>query len=121
MKQQLLAVSYGDKLYKCRLNPSERPVVTIGNEWSNTITNLDLEESLKMNWDLENRVWKIEGRTIHVNKGNKIELKNHKSLHMWITYVEEVAVYDIATKYSITLSEREGDDITIDGTGADIC
>ncbi|MGG0240016.1 type VII secretion protein EssC [Bacillus rhizoplanae] len=120
MKQQLLAVSYGDKLYKCRLNPSERPVVTIGNEWSNTITNLDLEESLTMNWDLENGVWKIEDRIIHVNKGNQIELKNHKSLHMWITYVEEVAVYDIATKYSITLSEREGDDITVDGTGADL-
>ncbi|MGF9963743.1 type VII secretion protein EssC [Bacillus rhizoplanae] len=120
MKQQLLAVSYGDKLYKCRLNPSERPVVTIGNEWSHTITNPDLEESLTMNWDLEKSVWKIEDRTIHVNKENRIELKNHKSFHMWITYVEEAAVYDIATKYSIALSEREGDDITIDGTGADL-
>ncbi|PED05902.1 type VII secretion protein EssC [Bacillus pseudomycoides] len=111
--EQLLALSYGNRLHKCRLHPFERPTVTIGKEWSNHITDFDLDESLLLNWDSELEAWKIGEQVLYFNKANTIQLKNNKTMRIWIATVEEVIVYDTSTKYSIAISKNDYDDITV--------
>ncbi|MGF2716993.1 hypothetical protein ACQUY5_33435, partial [Bacillus cereus] len=33
--EQLLVLTYGDKIYKCTLHPNEQSIVSIGKEWTN--------------------------------------------------------------------------------------
>ncbi|HDR4571463.1 type VII secretion protein EssC [Bacillus cytotoxicus] len=118
--EQLLALSYGNKLHKCRLHPSERPTVTIGKDWSNHITDFDLDESIEMNWDGELSVWKIKGQTLLLNEVNIIPLKNDKTMRIWITTVEESVIYDTSTRRSIAISKNDYDDITVHGATVDV-
>ncbi len=51
--EQLLVLTYGDKIYKCTLHPNEQSIVSIGKEWTNDITNPSLEQEVELKWNNE--------------------------------------------------------------------
>lgn len=120
MKQQQLIVSYKNKLHKCNLYPSDQPIVTIGKEWINGITNFDLNESVTLTWDDHANVWKMDGITVPFHKAYKIGLNHGETLLIWITAVEEVIALDTGMKHSIAISKHHYDDISIHEAEADV-
>ncbi|SFD42635.1 DNA segregation ATPase FtsK/SpoIIIE, S-DNA-T family [Bacillus sp. 491mf] len=108
---QLLTISYGNQLHKCHLNPKKRELVTIGNEWSDTVTYTDLETRVVVKWDGE--VWNLENEALHVNEHVTVDITNEKQMHFYLTDAEEEYVYDTASKYSISFGATDRDDVII--------
>ncbi|MDM5436398.1 type VII secretion protein EssC [Bacillus hominis] len=108
---QLLTISYGNQLHKCHLNPKKRELVTIGNEWSDTVTYADLETRVVVKWDGE--AWKLEDEALRVNEHVTLDITKEKQMHFYLTDAGEEYVYDMASKYSISFGATDRDDVTI--------
>ncbi|EJS45422.1 type VII secretion protein EssC, partial [Bacillus cereus BAG1X1-3] len=108
---QLLTISYGNQLHKCHLNPKKREFVTIGNEWSDTVTYADLETRVVVKWDGE--AWKLEDEALRANEHMTLDITKEKQMHFYLTDAGEEYVYDMASKYSISFGATDCDDVTI--------
>ncbi|EJS11254.1 type VII secretion protein EssC [Bacillus cereus VDM062] len=108
---QLLTISYGNQLHKCHLNPKKRELVTIGNEWSDTVTYADLETRVVVKWDGE--AWKLEDEALRANEHVTLDITKEKQMHFYLTDAGEEYVYDMASKYSISFGATDRDDVTI--------
>lgn len=120
MEQQLLLVSYKNRLHKCSLNPYEHPEVTVGGEWTNNITDLELKESFTLTWDDYVNAWKVGDTVIPFQKEHTLKLHSNEIVKIWITNIEEVMMLDTGMKYSIMISNNNDDEISIADTKADI-
>lgn len=120
MGQQLLIVSYKNRLHKCNLNPHEQQTVIIGQNMSNNITNLELTEPITLTWEESANAWKIDDEIISFQKEYTIKSGHAETVKIWILAVEEVKMLDVGMKHSVTISKHDYDDISIQGIAADI-
>ncbi|KPU52452.1 type VII secretion protein EssC [Bacillus wiedmannii] len=118
--EQLLVLTYGDKIYKCTLHPNEQSIVSIGKEWTNDITNPSLEQEIELKWNNEVNAWMVQDQLIEFNKEIEIGKTRDVSLKIFISIVGTTKVFDIGTKHSLTLSQNSFDDISITGTSVDL-
>ncbi|MBJ7931261.1 type VII secretion protein EssC [Bacillus toyonensis] len=118
--EQLLVLTYGDKIYKCTLHPTEQSIVSIGKEWTNDITNPSLEQEVELKWNNEVNVWMIQDQLIEFNKEFEIGKTKDVSLKIFISIIGTTKVFDIGTKHSLTFSQNSYDDISITGSSVDI-
>lgn len=116
MAQQILMLSYGDQLHKCHLPESEQQEMTIGNDWSDTVTLPALDQSISVAWD--GKACNIKGNTLHMNEQLTIHIEN-SPMHFYLSHFENSKVYDTADKHSITFSANEYDDVSISRTSVD--
>ncbi|MUK87585.1 type VII secretion protein EssC [Ornithinibacillus sp. L9] len=115
MAQKLLMIMYRNQLHKCHLWEDKAKTITISNQWADTITFQDLEDSFTVEWD---------GEQCHV--GEEI-IKEYNSisvsgelLEFYLLDLEKVYTYDLAGKSSLTIGKNEYDDLTIEGIMADL-
>ncbi|MDA2272757.1 type VII secretion protein EssC [Bacillus thuringiensis] len=118
--EQLLVLTYGDKIYKCTLHPNEQSIVSIGKEWTNDITNPSLEQEVELKWNNEVNAWMVQDQLIEFNKEIEIGKTRDVSLKIFISIVGTTKVFDIGTKHSLTVSQNDYDDISITGTSVDL-
>ncbi|MFJ8215907.1 type VII secretion protein EssC [Bacillus cereus] len=118
--EQLLVLTYGDKIYKCTLHPNEQSIVSIGKEWTNDITNPSLEQEVELKWNNEVNAWMIQNQLIEFNKEFEIGKTKDVSLKIFISIIGTNKVFDIGTKHSLTISQNSYDDISITGTNVDL-
>ncbi|MCU5097168.1 type VII secretion protein EssC [Bacillus wiedmannii] len=118
--EQLLVLTYGDKIYKCTLHPNEQSIVSIGKEWTNDITNPSLEQEIELKWNNEVNAWMVQDQLIEFNKEIEIGKTRDVSLKIFISIVGTNKVFDIGTKHSLTVSQNDYDDISITGTSVDL-
>ncbi|HHT7065315.1 type VII secretion protein EssC [Bacillus thuringiensis] len=118
--EQLLVLTYGDKIYKCTLHPNEQSIVSIGKEWTNDITNPSLEQEIELKWNNEVNAWMVQDQLIEFNKEVEIGKTRDVSLKIFISIIGTTKVFDIGTKLSLTVSRNDYDDISITGTSVDL-
>lgn len=118
--EQLLVLTYGDKIYKCTLHPNEQSIVSIGKEWTNDITNPSLEQEVELKWNNEVNAWMVQNQLIEFNKEFEIGKSKDVSLKIFISIIGTTKVFDIGTKHSLTISQNSYDDISIIGTNVDL-
>ena len=111
--EQLLVLTYGDKIYKCTLHPNEQSIVSIGKEWTNDITNPSLEQEIELKWNNEVNAWMVQDQLIEFNKEIESGKTRDVSLKIFISIVGTTKVFDIGTKHSLTVSQNDYDDISI--------
>ncbi|GAB6424148.1 type VII secretion protein EssC [Bacillus luti] len=118
--EQLLVLTYGDKIYKCTLHPNEQSIVSIGKEWTNDITNPSLEQEIELKWNNEVNAWMVQNQLIEFNKEFEIGKTKDVSLKIFISIIGTTKVFDIGTKHSLTMSQNSYDDISINGSSVDL-
>lgn len=115
MAQKTLVISYGDQLHKCHLPENDAKEITIGNDWSRTVTFLALDHSLSVTWD--GKACNIEGNVLHINES--LTINQADPLHFYLTDVKERHIYDTTGKHSVTFGGNEYDDVQIEGVNVD--
>ena len=83
--EQLLVLTYGDKIYKCTLHPNEQSIVSIGKEWTNDITNPSLEQEVELKWNNEVNAWMVQDQLIEFNK--EIEIGKTRDVSLKSLYL----------------------------------
>ncbi|MGY0691178.1 type VII secretion protein EssC [Virgibacillus sp. FSP13] len=106
MAQKTLMISYGDQLHKCHLPDDEQKEITIGNDWSNTVTFAALDQSFSVKWD--GKVCHVKGKALHLNE----QLTLGEVLFHLID-LSERNIYDVAGKQGITFGINEYDDVQL--------
>ncbi|MEH7118622.1 type VII secretion protein EssC [Neobacillus vireti] len=116
MAQRLLLLEFRGKLHKCHLNTKEQKKITMGSEWSNTITFPDLEPSIVMDWDGE--VCRIAEHHLRVNESFEVKQRDER---LTVHLREDIkwAVYDTTQRHSITVGANDYDDIALVNTTVD--
>lgn len=116
MAQRLLLLSYKDQLHKCHLNVREPKSIFVGEDGSNTITFIDLHQSLSIEWDGEQ--CKIGDKLLRVNERLTW---NHDVNPVHLALIEESdwCVYDTTQHFSITFGSNEYDDVRIESKTVD--
>jgi len=116
MAQRLLLLSYKNQLHKCHLN-NEPKRLTIGSEWSNTITFIELNPSLEIYWD--GAGCKIGEKLLCVNES--LTLKHHDDfIHLYLKETNEWCIYDTTQHFNITIGANDYDDVTIVNASVDM-
>lgn len=118
MQQITLMVSYGDHLHKCHVTKNDQQEITIGNDWSNTMTFLELDDTFFIEWDGE--ACHINEELLHLNEQVIIQV-NDQPMYFYLLDMgsKNKNVYDIAPVYSITFGADDYDDIKIKDTTID--
>lgn len=114
MAQKSLMVTYNNQLHKCHL-PEEASDITIGSEWSHSITFPELNQLLIINWDGANGF--IDGKIL--TKHTTIPI-NDKPMDFYLIHQAMLFVFDIAGKNTITVGSNEYDDIMLEESSADL-
>ncbi|WP_339177701.1 type VII secretion protein EssC [Oceanobacillus sp. FSL W7-1293] len=113
MAENLLMVSYGNQLHTCHLPLGEEKEITIGSDWTDTITFQSLKQQLPIAWNKEACI--IADDVLHVNEQKVIQIES-QPMHFYLLDTEPGVVYDIAGKRSTTFSSKEYDDVSVSGT-----
>ncbi|WP_066074081.1 type VII secretion protein EssC [Neobacillus soli] len=117
MAQRLLLLNDGEQLHKCHFKQNKSRKITIGNDWSNTMTFKKLDRSLSVEWNGE---WcKIGDHSLR--KNDQLTLMHEDSpLNFFLTETVEWHAYDTTQHRSITFGSNEYDDVTISNTSANL-
>lgn len=115
MAQKTLVVSYNYQLHKCHLTIGTPKEMTVGNDWSDTLTFLTLDQSISINWDGE---FCYIGDQL-LNQHKQLTVANGGTADFFLTDSTEVQIYDTAGKHSITFGVYDYDDFSIADTNAD--
>jgi len=117
MAQRLLLLSYGDQLHKCHLATDDLKKITVGNDWSDTVTFLDINISLSIEWTGEE--CKIGEQSLRMNEHVTIK-EGNRPLHLYLIDDSKWHMYDTSGKYSLTIGSREYDDVFVKNTSSDL-
>jgi len=117
MAQRLLLLEFRGRLHKCHLNTNEAKRITIGDDWSHTITFPDIHSTIVMDWDGE--VGKVVEKQLRVNESLVVKQQD-KLVTMYLREDNEWSVYDTTQRYSITVGANDYDDVFIDNTKIDL-
>ncbi len=110
MAQRLLLLDDGEQLHKCHLRTNKPKTITIGEDWSNTITFQQLQPPVSVEWNGE--CCKI-GET-HLLEGEQYTLEHGDShLHFFLTGESSVLTFDTMQHKSITFGSNDYDDVMI--------
>ncbi|MEK4801149.1 type VII secretion protein EssC [Oceanobacillus sp. FSL K6-0118] len=113
--QQTLFVSFKDQLHKCQLPADVPKEITIGINWSDTLTFTGLDESIHLNWDGRACFWGDE--PVHLQE--PLTINQESPVHLYVTDATEEHLLDTAGKQIITVGEQTYDDIQIKGIPVD--
>lgn len=117
MVQRLLLLKFKEQLHKCHLNANEPKRITVGNDWSDTITFSDLHPSMVMDWDGEG--CKIAGQQLRDNES--LEMKHRDGLiTIYLREDTEWSSYDTTHRHSITAGANDYDDIVLANATVDL-
>ncbi len=117
MAQRLLLLSFKDQLHKCHLMINEPKSLTVGNDWSNTITFKDLHTSLMIDWDGVSCI--IDEQQLQLNECLTLKQQNDP-IRFYLVEENEWCRYDTAQHYSVTFGANDFDDVRIKETTADL-
>ncbi len=115
MANKILMVTYKNQLHKCHLPEKEHKEVIIGNDWSDSMTFLGLDQSFRINWD---------GNEAFVGK-NKLETQmsipvaDHL-MELSLLDAKKSYAYDIAGRNIVTIGSNSYDDILLPDASADL-
>ncbi|WP_160724841.1 type VII secretion protein EssC [Bacillus sp. USDA818B3_A] len=110
MAQRLLLLEFKSQLHKCHLHTNEKKSITIGNDWSNTITFPELIPSIVVEWDGE--VCKMAENQLRVNE--RLEIKHQNGLiTVYLREENQWSVYDTTQRHSITIGCNNYDDVSL--------
>lgn len=115
MAQRLLLVSYDKQLHKCHLHDHEPKRVSIGGQWSDTITFHGLSDTIWVDWDGE--TCKVENKSL-INGAISLQI-NNIPLEIYLTEHNDWHYYDISNKLNITFGKNTYDDVQIPNTAID--
>ncbi|WP_066057194.1 type VII secretion protein EssC [Robertmurraya korlensis] len=110
MAQRLLLLSYKNVMHKCHLNINEPKIITVGKEWSKTITFRDLSTPFEIQWD--GQECRISEQLLSVHESLEINLKDEK-VTIYLIEQQEWQLYDTTECRSITIGSNEYDDVTL--------
>ncbi len=99
-------ISYGDQLHKCHLPDDEQKEITIGNDWSDTVTFAALDQSFSVKWD--GKVCHVKGKTLQMNEQLILG-----EVFFYLIDPNEWHIYDVAGKQGITFGINEYDDVQL--------
>ncbi|MBL5768608.1 type VII secretion protein EssC [Heyndrickxia sporothermodurans] len=116
MAQRLLLLNDGNQLHKCHLKKNKPQKITIGSDWSNTITFEGWRQPLTMEWDGE--VCQIGEQQLRINEQLVWKNEAHQ-MRFFLTDATEWDKYDTTRCESITLGANEYDDVKIKNTTVD--
>lgn len=117
MAQRLLLLSYKNQLHKCHLIQHEPKRVTVGREWTNTITFTELDSSFEILWD--GAGCKIGEKLLCLNES--LTVTQHDDLiHLYLKEETDWCVYDTTKQYSITIGANDYDDVTVTNATVDL-
>src|SRR6185437_5214670 len=116
MAQQLLMLNYKKELHKIQLPSGKSKSVTVGGNWSDTVTFLDIENQISIKWDGESCL--IGKELLKPNNQVTQNVSNH-ALNFYLLEANEWAIYDIASTYSLTFGPNDYDEVKIENTNVD--
>ncbi|ULT57356.1 type VII secretion protein EssC [Neobacillus drentensis] len=117
MAHRLLLISYRDQLHKCHLNKNEPKHISVGPDWTDTITFSELDSAIDLDWDGE--VCKMAENQLRVN--DRLEMKHRDDLiTIYLKEEKEWPVFDITQCRSITVGANDYDDVVLDNTTVDL-
>ena len=116
MAKRLLLLSDENQLHKCHLNENEPKNIQVGNEWSQNITFLNLDNPIFIEWNGE--YCQMGDQSLRMNEHLTF---NHggQSIHLFLTEEKEWQRYDTAGQYSMTFGSKEYDDVVVKDTSVD--
>ncbi|WP_026677556.1 type VII secretion protein EssC [Fictibacillus gelatini] len=117
MAQRLLLISDGIQLHKCHLNINEQQKITIGNDWSHTLTFPKLDQPLDIEWDGE--MCKIGNHSLLLNKSLTVHHSNCV-LKFHLMEFDKWLVYDTSPHHRISFGTNEYDDVKVRNTKVDM-
>ncbi|MGC4376903.1 type VII secretion protein EssC [Fictibacillus sp. Mic-4] len=117
MAQRLLLISDGIQLHKCHLNTNEQQKITIGNDWSHTLTFPKLDQPLDIEWDGE--MCKIGNHSLLLNKSLTVHHSNCV-LKFHLMEFDKWLVYDTSPHHRISFGTNEYDDVKVRNTKVDM-
>lgn len=110
MAQRLLLLSYKNLLHKCHLNINEPKIITVGREWSNTVTFQDVNIPFEIHWN--GQMCKIGNQSLSVQECLKIKIKD-EIITIYLVEQEEWQLFDTTECHSITFGSNQYDDVTL--------
>ncbi len=114
MAQKSLLITYNNQMHKCHLTEKEPREITIGNDWSHSVTFPDLNQTITVNWN--GSVCEIEGNTIHENWQLPVL---GKQLEIYLIDHAKRKIYDTSGIENITVGADSYSDIQLDSLTAD--
>ncbi|WP_210470765.1 type VII secretion protein EssC [Sporosarcina sp. 6E9] len=116
MAQHILMLNYKKELHKIQLPSGESKSVTVGGNWSDTVTFLGMETQLSIKWDGESCFLGEE-----LLKPNDQVTKDVSSYDMnfYLLEANEWAIYDIASTYNLTFGPNDYDEVKIQNSTVD--
>ncbi|ENH96305.1 hypothetical protein J416_11552 [Gracilibacillus halophilus YIM-C55.5] len=116
MGQNTLVVVYRNRLHKTELPVDSPKDISIGNQWSDTMTFVSIPRSIYVRWC--DGVCMIEDHPLEKKK--QYVLDNGESLYFYLVDNEEVHQYDIAGKDYITCGTHDYDYLQFEEVDVDI-
>jgi DNA segregation ATPase FtsK/SpoIIIE, S-DNA-T family len=116
MAQHLLMLNYKKELHKIQLPSGKSKSVTVGGNWSDTVTFLDMETQTSIKWDGESCL--IGKELLKPNNQMTQNVSNH-DMNFYLLEANEWAIYDVASTYSLTFGPNDYDEVKIENTTGD--
>ncbi|MGJ7913489.1 type VII secretion protein EssC [Neobacillus sp. LXY-1] len=110
MAQRLLLLTFRNQLHKCHLTKNEPKRLTVGSDWSNTITFSNLTQSFEIEWDGEG--CQVRDKLLRVNERLEVNLDD-VSIHTYLIDANQWSVYDTMKHSSVTLGMNDYDDVIL--------
>ncbi len=92
MVEKTLVVHDGAQLHKTELLDRSPKKITIGNDWTDTMTFLSVEQSISVRWDGESCF--VADERLETSK--EISLSNGNTIIFYLTTTDETKLFDIA-------------------------
>ncbi|SDZ50479.1 DNA segregation ATPase FtsK/SpoIIIE, S-DNA-T family [Evansella caseinilytica] len=116
MAHKTLMISYGNQLHKCHLPAGSVKEVTIGKEWTNTVTFFRLNQPFSVQWN--GKTCEIHGKLLNANEQLTIDVEA-EPMHFYLVDDAAQFFYDTAGKKTITFGAQEYNDVQIAEIAAD--
>ncbi|SHM54986.1 type VII secretion protein EssC [Gracilibacillus kekensis] len=116
MVEKTLIVHDGAQLHKTELPDRSPKNMTVGDDWTDTMTFLSVEQSISVRWDGES-CFVVDER---LETSKEISLSNGKTIIFYLTTTDEMKLFDIAGLSHLSVSKNDYDDIMLEGVDADL-
>ncbi|KYG26020.1 type VII secretion protein EssC [Alkalihalobacillus trypoxylicola] len=113
MAMKLLIIHYKNQIHKCHL--SLERLITIGNTWSNSLTFLELDRELTMNWDGSSLFYEKE----EIVESFSLQISNDE-MNIYLLNTDSTRILDLTRYSTVSLGPEAFNDIAIKGWNADL-
>ncbi|WP_172372769.1 type VII secretion protein EssC [Sporosarcina jiandibaonis] len=116
MAQHILMLNYKKELHKIQLPSGELKSATVGSNWSDTVTFLDIETQIPIKWDGESC---LIGKELLKPDTQVTQNVSDHAMNFYLLEANDWAIYDVASTYSLTFGPNDYDEVKIENTTAD--